>query len=89
MICFEVVYSGRVQGVGFRWTTARIARRHSVSGHVQNLPNGTVSLLAQGSIEAVRAYLDDVAEAMAANIETAEETETACQEDLAGFKILR
>lgn len=89
MICLRVVYSGGVQGVGFRWTTSRISRRHDVIGHVQNLPDGTVALLAQGDKGAVRQFLDEIAEAMSAQIEHVEETETACQGDLAGFRILR
>ena len=87
--CRLVTYSGRVQGVGFRWTTARISRRHAVSGHVRNMPDGTVRLLAQGNDDSVRAFLEEVAEALSARIERVEETETACQDDLAGFEILR
>ena len=44
----EVYYQGRVQGVGFRYTTRRIASRLAVTGYVKNLPDGRVLLVAQG-----------------------------------------
>ena len=44
----EVYYRGRVQGVGFRYTTQRIASRLAVTGYVKNLPDGRVLLVAEG-----------------------------------------
>ncbi|MBD3186384.1 acylphosphatase [Candidatus Bathyarchaeota archaeon] len=40
--------SGRVQGVFFRATTRRKARKFGVTGWVKNLPNGKVEVLAEG-----------------------------------------
>jgi acylphosphatase len=44
----HVIFRGRVQGVGFRYTTHRIAGRYKVTGFVRNLPDGTVEMLVQG-----------------------------------------
>ena len=44
----EVYYQGRVQGVGFRYTTVYVASRFQVAGYVQNLPDSRVSLVAEG-----------------------------------------
>jgi acylphosphatase len=44
----EVYYSGRVQGVGFRYTVRSLASRYNVSGFVRNLPDGRVHLVAEG-----------------------------------------
>ena len=44
----EVHYRGRVQGVGFRYRTERIASRLAVAGYVKNLPDGRVLLVAEG-----------------------------------------
>ena len=43
--------SGRVQGVGFRWWTARTARRLSLSGSVRNRDDGSVEVAARGAPE--------------------------------------
>lgn len=56
----RVIYSGRVQGVGFRATARSIARRYDVVGYVRNQSDGTVELVARGSAEEVRGFLDAV-----------------------------
>ncbi len=40
--------SGRVQGVGFRYFTARLASRFNICGFVRNLSNGDVEVYAEG-----------------------------------------
>ncbi|MFH0909744.1 MAG: acylphosphatase [bacterium] len=50
-------FEGRVQGVGFRYTTASIAARFKVSGYVKNLPDGDVELVAEGTEPEVLAFL--------------------------------
>jgi acylphosphatase len=69
MICKRVHYSGRVQGVGFRYTARQIAEGYAVSGHVRNLPDGTVELVAEGETDQVEAFLAAVAQRMAGYIE--------------------
>lgn len=44
----RVHFSGRVQGVGFRYTAVAIARGHTVAGYVQNLSDGRVVVVAEG-----------------------------------------
>jgi acylphosphatase len=68
----EVHYSGRVQGVGFRWNACSIARDYSVTGFVRNLPDGRVHLVAEGDREEVERFLAAVADSMAGNIRHAE-----------------
>ncbi len=46
---------GRVQGVGFRWFVEREASLHSLTGWVRNNPEGTVEVLAAGSVEGLAA----------------------------------
>ncbi len=45
----EVFYRGMVQGVGFRYTARRIASRFPVTGYIQNLPDGQVRMVVEGS----------------------------------------
>jgi acylphosphatase len=53
----RLVAIGRVQGVFFRDSTRREARRLGVSGWVRNCPDGTVEAHAEGSPEAVAALV--------------------------------
>jgi acylphosphatase len=63
-VCKRVVYSGRVQGVGFRYTARGLARRFSVAGYVRNLADGSVELVVEGEAEQVNAFLGAVADQM-------------------------
>ena len=47
---------GRVQGVGYRYSIINHIEQNQimVRGYVQNLPNGTVFILAQGDIESLK-----------------------------------
>jgi len=58
--CLQIIYSGRVQGVGFRYSAKMTARGFDVTGTVRNLPDGTVELVAEGEkaeLEAFRAAI--------------------------------
>jgi acylphosphatase len=52
-----VLYSGRVQGVGFRFTAQRLAQERGLSGQVRNLPDGRVELIAEGSAPVLEEFL--------------------------------
>ena len=45
----QMVVSGRVQGVGFRYFCVRHAQRLGVRGYVKNLPDGSVLVRAYGT----------------------------------------
>lgn len=57
-IRFALLFSGSVQGVGFRWTNQELARERNLTGWVQNLPDGTVSMEIQGSARSVAAHFE-------------------------------
>jgi acylphosphatase len=63
-VCKRVLYSGHVQGVGFRYTAQGIAERFPVAGYVRNLRNGDVELVAEGPADQVEAFLAAVANRM-------------------------
>jgi acylphosphatase len=56
----HVLFFGRVQGVGFRYTARALAERHRVVGFVRNLSDGRVELEAEGSVSEVEAYLEEL-----------------------------
>ena len=57
-----VRYEGRVQGVGFRWSTVRIAAAFPVTGFVRNEPDGTVRMTAEGRRRDLEAFLHAIEE---------------------------
>jgi acylphosphatase len=62
MTARHVFYEGRVQGVGFRWTTKNLARGFEVTGWVRNLTDGRVEMQVCGEEEEVDAFLEAIAE---------------------------
>jgi acylphosphatase len=53
----QVFFIGTVQGVGFRFTAERLARRFSVSGFVRNLDDGRVEVTAEGEEAVLEDFL--------------------------------
>jgi acylphosphatase len=56
----QCYFSGRVQGVGFRYTVKNIAIQHNVSGYVRNLPDGRVELVLEGPDQEMDQVMDAV-----------------------------
>jgi acylphosphatase len=54
----RVVASGRVQGVFYRATCARLARGHGLGGSVRNLPDGRVEAVFEGPEGVVDAMIE-------------------------------
>ena len=85
----RVLFRGRVQGVGFRYTTASIARRHPVIGFVRNLPDGSVELVAEANAVPLDQFLADISSEFAGNIRQQEVHEVVRDEKFTGFEIRR
>lgn len=60
----SVLYTGRVQGVGFRYISSRVARRFELTGFVRNQSDGSVRLVAEGPSEQIERCLDVIAAEM-------------------------
>lgn len=56
----HIFYSGRVQGVGFRFTAEDIALGLGVVGWVKNLSDGRVEILAEGDEKILLCFIDRV-----------------------------
>lgn len=57
----QIFYTGRVQGVGFRYATKRLAMGFDVTGWVRNLPDGRVELQVQaGDATELDAFLHEL-----------------------------
>ena len=58
----HIIFTGYVQGVGFRFTAHRIANRHGLTGWVKNLTNGNVEMVVQGPLDDIENCLNDIKE---------------------------
>jgi acylphosphatase len=55
-IARRYLIAGRVQGVGFRYFTQRVAVQHGISGWVRNTPDGRVEIEAEGDADAMHQF---------------------------------
>jgi acylphosphatase len=62
MIGKRVIFEGRVQGVGFRYTVKDLARGFDVTGWVRNLPDGTVEMQATGEADELAEFIREILE---------------------------
>lgn len=86
-IAKHVIYTGRVQGVGFRFTAERIARRYELVGFVKNLPTGQVEMVAQGHPDDVKDCLRDISETFGRGISDVKSHEIPVDGRYTGFGI--
>lgn len=86
----QVFYSGRVQGVGFRYQTRQLAAGYEIVGSVRNLPDGRVELMAEGSLEELKAFRQAVRDCgLGPLIDDEEELWTDARGGIRGFEIVR
>jgi acylphosphatase len=83
------LFFGRVQGVGFRYTTANLARDCGVRGYVRNRPDGSVELVAQGAEGPIDRLLAQLADQFAGYIENRTAEDYGHSETFAGFEVRR
>jgi acylphosphatase len=65
-----------VQGVGFRYTVRRLSAAYKIGGYVQNLPDGRVNVVAEGTSAELDRFLAAIRAAMSQNIDQ-EQSETS------------
>ncbi len=85
----RTLYSGRVQGVGFRWTVERFARGFPVTGFVRNLSDGRVELVASGTAETLNSLHAAIATHFASNITSVDSESVDNPENWEDFRIRR
>lgn len=82
-----VFFTGRVQGVGFRYQAAQAAKEYEVSGFVVNLPDGRVQLEAEGEVKEVDAFVTAVGDRMHGFIRKIERSSAQRAPKFKGFMI--
>ncbi len=85
-----ILYSGCVQGVGFRFAAKTAAAGFEITGTVRNLPDGRVELIAEGARAELEAFREAVRGAgLAGFIRDEQLSWAAAQNEFRGFEIVR
>ncbi len=82
-----VLFSGQVQGVGFRYSTQKVALRLAVTGFVRNLPDGRVELVAEGSPAELDRLQEAVEQTMSGYIRAASASDSPVTGEFQSFRI--
>ena len=83
----RAVFSGRVQGVGFRMTAVHLSRSFNVTGYVQNLPDGRVRLVAEGEEARLEGFLGALEREMARHTRKTERNLSPATGAFTGFSV--
>jgi len=86
---WHIYFFGRVQGVGFRYTCQETGHKHEVAGWVKNLPDGSVEMIVEGEISAIRAYVRDVCESTHGRVDDQQITKSDATGDFTEMTIRR
>jgi acylphosphatase len=85
-----VLFSGHVQGVGFRYTARTVATGFEIAGTIRNLHDGRVELVAEGLREELKAFHQALHEAGLAGFIRDEQVDWAdAKNEFRGFEIVR
>lgn len=86
----HVLYSGRVQGVGFRYTAKTVATGFEVTGIVRNLADGRVELIAEGLKDELEGFQQAIRESGLGSLIAREDvTLEDAKNEFRGFEITR
>jgi acylphosphatase len=86
----HIFYSGRVQGVGFRYTTKVTACGFEVTGTVRNLPAGRVEMIAEGERAELEEFRRALQDSEVGRFVRQEDVEwSTAKNEFRGFEIVR
>jgi acylphosphatase len=85
----QIVYSGHVQGVGFRYTVRTLACGFELSGTVKNMTDGRVELIAEGERTELEAFAQAIMDSgLGSLIRQAQTSWGEAQNGFRGFEIM-
>ena len=89
MVRYTITFTGRVQGVGFRFTTQNVAQSYGVSGWVRNEGDGSVKVVAEGEPPELDRFLAAVKQSMEGYIAQARAESSPATGEFQGFSVRR
>lgn len=89
LVRVNVHYSGRVQGVGFRYIVKSLVPGYEVLGTVKNLPDGRVEMVAEGQQVELEYFLQAIRDSgLRRNIQDEELVWGEAEDKFRGFNII-
>lgn len=83
----RIIFSGRVQGVGFRYRAKHAADGYGVTGWIQNESDGTVLMEAQGSYDQINDMIKLINQSAYIIIDKLDRQEIQVEPEERGFHI--
>ncbi len=87
MIRAILFFSGRVQGVGFRFTANEIAKRFAVKGIVENCEDGRVKIVVEAEKGEIDSFVEAVKTSMSGQIKCVERFESEPSYEFVNFSV--
>ncbi len=87
MIRAILFFSGRVQGVGFRFTTNEIAKGFDVKGTVENCPDGRVKIVVEADSKEIDGFIESIKASMPGKIKQMDRFESEPSHAFENFSI--
>jgi len=84
----RAIFSGLVQGVGFRFTAVSLARKYNLKGWVKNLSDGRVELVAEGLDKDLNCFFKDLNKEFERSLIDCQVQDIESQGNFRGFQIL-
>ena len=69
----KFIFYGQVQGIGFRFRAAALAKKYNLVGWVENSDNGSVILVAEGANNSIESLINNLKDYFQDNIENVKE----------------
>lgn len=83
----NIIFTGQVQGVGFRFTAFNIANRYRLTGMVRNMTDSSVEMIVQGPIDDINNCISDIKESFNSYIRETKKEEIPYDPKYEDFKI--
>ena len=87
LLRYDITFSGRVQGVGFRFAACRVAGRFGLAGWVRNEPDGTVRCVIEGRRDELDRFVQALEQAMSGYISNTHIDAGSTHGTLRGFEV--